>query len=114
MQIIHSINEYFVAFLLEVIALYYFGKLGSFFFQNRGSKIFGTVLSLAMIILIWANFFAPNASHRLSMPAIFIGKLLILLLPSYLFFYEKNYNASVIWAVVVCLHLILSSISGGI
>lgn len=37
MQIIHSINEYFVAFLLEVIALYCYGKLGSLFFQNRGS-----------------------------------------------------------------------------
>lgn len=74
-----------LAFILEMLALA-FWTIGASRWGGQSWQrwVFG-LLSLALFVSLWALFFSPKAAHRLNMPWLFIGKLLILGLPVLLF-----------------------------
>jgi hypothetical protein len=98
-----------LAFIIEAIALVSYGYLGTMLFSTRVLKIIGAVLCIGFMAYIWGSFFSPKADHRLVMPGIFVGKLLFLLMPSYILLYIKNFTWAAIWAIVVMVHLVISA-----
>lgn len=98
-----------LAFIIEIIALASCGYLGAMLFETRILKIVGAVVFMGIMAVIWGNFFSPKAGHRLVMPGIFVGKLILLLMPSYILLYKKNFIWSGIWAVIVIVHLVVSA-----
>ena len=99
-----------LAFLLELGALALVVKL---FLGFRGLGIWRFVaaaVALAAVITLWALFFAPTASHRLTMPWLFWGKLVILMLPGMAFLQDRRPVLALIWGVLVMGHLIIGAV----
>lgn len=99
-----------LAFLIELIALVSFGYLGTMFSNNKMIQTIGAVVCVGIMIVLWGAFFAPKADYRLMMPWLFVGKLIILLMPGYIMLYKKNFTWSVIWSAVVILHLVVATL----
>lgn len=99
-----------LAFILEIIALASCGYLGAMLFDSRILKIIGAVVFIGIMAVIWGNFFSPQADHRLVMPGIFVGKLILLLMPSYILLYKKTFIWAGVWAAIVIAHLVVSAI----
>lgn len=99
-----------LAFIIEIIALASCGYLGAMLFETRFLKILGAVVFIGIMAVIWGNFFSPKAGHRLVMPGIFAGKLILLLMPSYILLYKSNFMSAGIWAIIVIVHLVTSAL----
>ena len=98
-----------VAFVVELIAIFSFGYIGAYFFTGRPLQIIGAIVSVVAIIFVWALFFSPKASYRLEMPWLFIGKLIILLMPSLMFYLKGDMQWAVSWAVIILVHLVYAA-----
>lgn len=109
MNIISNLNM-ILAFIIELIALGSFGYLGTQLGSSQLIKIISAVVFLAVMIFVWGAFFAPKATHRLTMPGLFIGKLVVLLMPSYILIFNKNFAEAALWFVIVLLHLTIAAI----
>lgn len=99
-----------LAFIIEIIALASCGYLGAMLFETRISKIVGAIVCIGIIAYLWGSFFSPKADHRLVMPGIFAGKLILLLMPSYILLYKSNFMSAGIWTIIVIVHLVTSAL----
>ena len=98
-----------MAFVLETAALVLLGLWAGSFAHSPVLRWSLFLLSAGIFAALWALFFAPKAPHRLLMPWLFVGKLLMLLPPGLLYFHGRIlYSAA--WAVLVLLHLIAGAI----
>jgi hypothetical protein len=99
-----------LAFIIELIALAGFGYLGTMFSNNKILQTIGAVVCVGIMVVLWGAFFAPKADYRLTMPWLFVGKLIILLMPGYILLYKKNFTWALIWVAVVILHLVVATL----
>lgn len=98
-----------LALLLEIAALILLGKLCLSFKSLGGWRWLLTGLVLSGTIALWALFFSPSAAHRLHMPWLFWGKLLVLALPGLAFLREGRPGLSLGWAALVLIHLLIGA-----
>ncbi len=69
-----------VSFLLELALLAIFGIFGYQLVSESSLlilKVFAGILAVVAIAVLWGILFAPKALHRLSMPWLLIGKILV-------------------------------------
>ena len=99
-----------LAFIIELVALVSYGYFGTMLFSTRILKIFGAVVCIGIMAYLWGSFFSPKADHRLVMPGIFVGKLVLLLMPSYILLYKRNFMWAGIWVAIVIAHLVTSAL----
>lgn len=94
-----------LAFFIELIALASFGYLGFMLFSTLYLKVFAAVIGIAVMGVVWGIFFSPKATHRLTMPWIFIGKMLLLTMPAYILLFRREFTWATAWALLVAYHL---------
>ena len=99
-----------LAFIIELVALASYGYFGAMLFSTCLLKIVGAVVCIGIMAYLWGSFFSPKADRRLVMPGIFVGKLILLLMPSYILLYKKNFMWAGIWAAIVLVHLVISAL----
>lgn len=102
-----------LAFILEVAALALWGLWAWSLPRTTLWKVLLTAGVVGGLIAIWALFFARTAEHRLAMPWLFVGKLLLLLPAGLLYFQGKTLH-SVVWAALVLLHLVVGAFQKGL
>jgi hypothetical protein len=103
-----------LAFIIEMVALASYGYFGAMYFNTRFLKSVGAVVCIGVMAFIWGSFFSPKADYRLVMPGIFVGKLFLLLMPSYILLSKKNFLWAAIWAAIVIVHLVTSALQNQI
>ena len=103
-----TVND-IMAFVLEIAALVLLGLWAGSFAKALIWRWTLGLLAAAIFAALWALFFAPKAPHRLAMPWLLIGKLLLLLPPGLLYFQNKMLYGAV-WAALVLLHLIAGAV----
>lgn len=99
-----------LAFLLELGALALVVKLILGFRGLSPWRFVAAAVALAAVITLWALFFAPTANHRLTMPWLFWGKLVVLMLPGMAFLQDRRPALALIWGVLVLGHLIIGAV----
>ena len=104
MKLLQGLNAV-LALAIEIIALISFSYFGASFFSQRWLQILGAIVSVGVIIIIWGAFFAPKATYRLPIAWTLIGKYLILMLPSYMWFQKGNTVYAGSWFVLIHFHL---------
>lgn len=93
-----------LALIIEIVALISFGYFGASFFSQRWLQIFGAIVTVGVIIIIWGAFFAPKATYPRPIAWMIIGKFLILMLPSYMWFQKGNTVYAGSWFVLILFH----------
>lgn len=103
LQGLHAVS----ALIIEIVALISFGYFGASFFSQRWLQILGAIVTVGVIIIIWGAFFSPKATYPLPIAWTLIGKFIILLLPSYMWFQKGNTVYAGSWFVLILFHLVL-------
>ena len=98
-----------LAFVLEMAALVLLGLWAGSFAEAPIWRWTLFLLAAAIYAALWALFFAPKATLRLSMPWLLVGKLMMLLPPGLLYF-QSRILFSAVWAALVLLHLIVGAV----
>lgn len=93
-----------LAFLLELAALALWGLWAFRLPRQPVWRWPAALLAVAVAAALWALFFSRTAAHRLPMPWLAAGKLLMLLPPGLLFFGGRSL-LGLLWAGLVMLHL---------
>lgn len=99
-----------LAFILELVCIIIYGGFGYFIAQEKWMKILFTILFPLILIIVWWLYFSPKADYRLEMPALLIGKLIIMFLAVGMLWYLEDTKKALILAVLIIVHLTLATI----
>lgn len=95
-----------LAFLLEMAALILWGSWAASLAKTTFWRWGLGLLAVAVFIALWALFFARTASYRPPLLMLALGKLLLLLPPGLLYF-RGRLLPSLVYAILVLLHLVV-------
>ena len=102
-----------LAFLLEMAALVLLGMWARGLPKVSVWRWPAVLLAAGAFIALWALFFARTANHRLPMPWLAVGKLLMLM-PAGLLYWRGQMVPSLLWAILVLGHLAWGWVKGGL
>ena len=95
-----------LAFIVEMAALVLVGRYFWALGQTPLSKIVLLVLSLVVFGAVWGLFLSPKATYRLTMPLLLVAKLIMLGIPLLLGLRSNHPVISIIYGVLLAIHLI--------
>lgn len=100
-----------LAFVLEMLALYMWGKFAFSLSENTLISWGLAILTVVIVALIWGIFFSPKASYSISGPLRWLLEYIILFTP-FVFNYSKNWLLLIIVAVVIAANLFIQAYYG--
>lgn len=109
-NVLVHLNDVF-AFVLELLALFLWGRYVASFFQNRFLKIVAVVAVVTVFFIIWGRFFSPKATQELPAALYYPTKFLILALPA-LQFLKNNRLYAVLIIAGVLVNLLIQGFFG--
>lgn len=71
-----------IALILEIVALYLWGRWAYTMFDNRLLSWFAAMIVVIIFIFIWGLYFSPKTPRKLPLVTYYILKYIILTLPS--------------------------------
>ncbi|NLN97494.1 MAG: YrdB family protein [Eubacteriaceae bacterium] len=71
-----------IAFVLEMVALYLWGRWAYSMVDNRLLSWFAVIIVVIIFIFIWGLYFSPKAPQKLPLVTYYILKYIVLTLPS--------------------------------
>lgn len=97
-----------ITFAVELAAIVGFGFWGYSLGRTPLTRWLLAIAFMAVIILVWATFFAPTADHRLAAPTGVLLSTLIFLLGSLGFYLAGKPTLALILAIVTLLNRLLA------